>query len=373
MQSDKLNTAQSYVSPGMPPLKLGKTTSFFEFWPSWLTYIPVALQWLLLAVRYRSLTLPLIANPQLPLSGMVGIGKSELMQQATGELQQTILPWFAVEKTSKPLQAQIAEIKSQIATEGFSYPLVCKPDIGCRGVGVKLIKSDNELMVNFNLYPEGSKMVVQKLADFEPEAGIFFTRNPDESQGKIISLALKYTPYVIGDGRKTLAELIASDERAGTLTHLYQSRHKANWHSVIPAGEPYRLVFSASHSKGAIFRDANQLISTELNEKLTALLSGLPDFHYGRLDVKFKDVDSLVKGEDIQIVEINTASSEPLHIWDSNTSLAEAMRALLFQYRLLFRFGNANRAKGFKPPSVFKLYKHWRLEQRLSSFYAETD
>ncbi|TCS41384.1 hypothetical protein BCF53_106115 [Reinekea marinisedimentorum] len=373
MQSQKLTPQQCYVSPGMPPLKLGKTTSFFEFWPSWLTYIPVALQWLALSVRYRSLTLPLIANPQLPLSGMVGIGKSELLQQASGELEHTILPWFAVEKTELPLATQVAAIKDQIDAAGFTYPLVCKPDIGCRGVGVKLIKNDNELMVNFNLYPASSKMVVQKLADFEPEAGIFFTRNPDESQGKIISLALKYTPYVIGDGRKTLAELIASDERAGTLTHLYQSRHKANWHNVIPAGEPYRLVFSASHSKGAIFRDANNLITEQLNAKLTSLMSDLPDFHYGRLDVKFKDVESLGKGENIQIVEINTASSEPLHIWDSNTSLRSAMSALLYQYKLLFQYGDANRTRGFKPPSIRKLIRHWRLEQKLSSYYAETD
>jgi hypothetical protein len=373
MQSQKPAIQNSYVSPGMPPLKLGKTTSFFEFWPSWLTYTPIVIQWILLSIRYRSLTLPLIANPQLPLSGMVGIGKSELFSQATGELNKSILPWFAVEKNEDLLSDQIQNIKHQIEIKNFSYPLVCKPDIGCRGVGVKLIKNDKELMKNFRFYPTGAKMVVQKLANYEPEAGIFFTRHPDEKEGRIISLALKYTPYVIGDGNHTLAELIANDERASQVTHLYESRHKDNWQTIIPAGEPYRLVFSASHSKGAIFRDANHLITDELNNKLTALLADLPDFHYGRLDVKFKNIDSLKRGEHLQIVEINTASSEPLHIWDSNTNLRQAMSALLFQYKLLFQFGHANRAKGYHPPSIKKLIKHWRLELRLSSFYAETD
>ena len=47
----------------MPALdNSGRTTSFFEFWPILLMYLPVAIQWLLLAARYRSLSLPSIAD-----------------------------------------------------------------------------------------------------------------------------------------------------------------------------------------------------------------------------------------------------------------------------------------------------------------------
>ena len=97
----------SYVSPGMPPLERGeKTVSIFEFWPIWLMYFPVVIQWLLLAIRYRSLTLPLLANPKLPLSGMVGVPKSDLLSQATGRCDKAILDWMVTTVTAEPVAQQ---------------------------------------------------------------------------------------------------------------------------------------------------------------------------------------------------------------------------------------------------------------------------
>jgi len=373
MPKQDISNTPAYVSPGMPPLTLGKTTSFFEFWPTWLMYIPVVVQWIVLSMRYRSLTLPLIANPKLPLSGMVGIPKSQLLNQAEGELQKHILRWFTVTRTDVRAIEQTQEVQTQITAHEFQYPLVCKPDIGCRGVGVKLINNHYELNECLDKYPEGASMMIQKLADYEPEAGIFFTRHPNKTEGEITSLALKYMPYVQGDGVSTLAQLINKDIRAGKLSHLYEERHQDSWDEVIPKNEPFRLVFSASHSKGAIFKDASELITAELTQKLNTLMSQLPEFHYGRLDVKFKDTESLRKGESIQIIEINTASSESLHIWDSNTGFSEAIKSLLFQYRTLFSMGAANRDKGYKTPPIRSLLKHWKLERQLTKYYPETD
>ena len=54
----------------------GKSHDFvFEFWPSWVMYFPVAVQWIALSLHYRSITLPFLANPSLRLSGMVGVPK----------------------------------------------------------------------------------------------------------------------------------------------------------------------------------------------------------------------------------------------------------------------------------------------------------
>lgn len=371
--SQNQTTRPPFVSPGMPPLKLGKTRSFFEFWPSWLMYLPVALQWLLLSIRYRSLTLPLIANPELPLSGMVGVPKSLLLDQASGEVKEAILDWFIVTKSEQPLNLQATETLEKCAERNITFPFVCKPDIGCRGNGVRLVENRDQLLKALAYYPVGAGMMIQRLADFEAEAGVFYVREPGERKGKIISLALKYTPYVVGDGNSTLEQLIENDVRASELVHLYQKRHKQNWDQVIPSGQPYRLVFSASHSKGAIFKDASHLITTELSQKISKLMEELPEFYYGRLDIKFNSVEQLKAGESMQIVEINTASSEPLHIWDSNTAFLPAVRSLLFQYRKLFEIGHANRAKGYKPPPVGDLYRHWRLEQKLSRQYPETD
>ena len=365
---------RTYVAPGMPPLaQEGRTVSFFEFWPTWLIYLPVVIQWLALSIRHRSLTLPLLANPQLPLSGMVGVPKSLILSHAGPICNEYILPWFVFECTQESNDIQAANVCEKMLQKGFDFPVVCKPDIGCRGSGVKLVHSREGLSDYISSYPKNAGIMVQQLADYEPEVGIFFVREPGSQQGEIISLALKYSPYVVGDGKKTLGELIEQDPRAGKLAHLYADRHAVHWNSVIPKAEPFKLVFSASHCRGAIFRDANDFITPELVESLNHILSDLPEFYYGRLDVKFADIESLKHGKTLQIIEINTASSESLHIWDRNTRLREALRSLMKQYRILFKLGQLNRKRGYTPPGIRALLRHWSLERRLTRAYPATD
>ncbi len=368
------NNQYAYVAPGMPPLDMsGKQVSVFEFWPSWVMYAPVVVSWFFLALRYRSLSLPLIANPRLFLSGMVGAHKSDVFSQASGRCQAAILPWVQHIVSSAPAAEQVAELLESIEQKGLDFPLVAKPDMGCRGAGVKLVSNATELESYLDGYPPGASLLVQKLASWEPEAGVFYVRYPNEKRGRIISLGLKYSPYVVGNGQSTLAELIAADPRASELKHLYHGRFQAQWHDVIDAGQPFKLVFSASHCRGAIFRDGTRYISKALVEKLDSVLADVPEFHFGRLDIKFKSLESLQNGEDFEIVEINGASSESLHIWDRHTPLKEAFTALLSQYRYLFEIGHLNRHKGYKPPGALALIKAWQKEKQLTQYYPQND
>ncbi len=358
----------------MPALgKSEKEVSFFEFWPLWLMYIPVALQWLALAVRNRSLFLPLIANPKLPLSGFVGVGKNEIMEQATGRCAAAILPWICHTIDQTPHDQQAYKIATIASDQDIHFPFVCKPNIGCRGAGVKLIADRHQLSRYLGSYPGDTGIIVQKLASWEPEAGVFYVRIPGAATGKIVSLALKYSPYVLGDGISTLAELIARDSRASGLQHIYNERHHANLDKVIDDGVMYRLVFSITHSRGAIFRDGSKFISDELTKQIDRIMRDLPEFYYGRLDIKFPDIDSLLKGENLEIVEINAASSESLHIWDRNAALRDAVSTLLWQYRTLFNIGRVNRERGFVPPTMKEFLQRWRSERKLAQFYPATD
>lgn len=365
---------QPYVPPGMPPLDLsGRITSFFEFWPMWVLYIPVVLQWALLSLRYRSLSLPLIANPAIPLSGMVGVAKSAVFEVAGAKARRWILPWQLYQVTDAEVEQQCLVVKRQLREAGLGFPIVAKPDIGCRGAGVKLLQDEVELVGYISSFPVGGCIQFQQLSEWDAEAGVFYVRYPDEPRGKVTSLTLKYTPYVVGDGERTLGELIAADPRAGKLLHLYRSRHAANWDRVIPAAEPFRLVFSASHCRGAIFREANDLINPKLSQSLDKIFDDIPDFYYGRLDLKFKDVASLQQGSDFVIIEINGASSESINIWDRNAGFWEAIKTLLQQYSTLFKLGHENRKRGHKTPGLLALIKAWRYETKLVKQYPHDD
>lgn len=339
----------------------------------WLMYVPVVIQWLLLSIRYRSLSLPLIANPGIPLSGMVGVSKSAVFDLAGDYARQWILPWvlFEVVEESVPLQAERA--MKVLEQAGLGFPVVGKPNIGCRGAGVRLLHDESELQEYLSGFPAGGCIQFQKLSQWDAEAGVFYVRDPRKQVGEITSLTLKYTPYVVGDGESRLGQLIAADPRAGALLHLYRERHSKRWDEVIKRGEPFRLVFSASHCRGAVFRDAAYLIDRKLSQSLDKIFFDIPGFYYGRLDVKFKDVDSLRGGVDFNIIEINGASSESINIWDRKARLSTALRTLLRQYHTLFELGNANRKLGSKPPGLTALYRAWRFENNLVKKYPNND
>jgi len=351
----------------------GKSLAFFEFWPTWLIYLPVILQWPLLALRYRSLTLPLLANPEIPLGGMVGASKANLMSQTQGACAEAFLPWVACTRSCASAEFQARQVLAQTALKKFDLPFVIKPDIGCRGAGVKRVKTAAELAEVIDYYPENSVFIVQQLAQFKHEAGIFYVRDPGEAQGSLVSMAFKHLPSVTGDGRHSLAELIEKDPRAGALMHLYESRHQKRWHQIVPEGEVVSLLFSASHCRGAVFTDGRMEITPALIQSIDRIMQGLPKFHYGRLDVKFSSLEKLREGKDLELMEINGASAEAIHIWDKNSRLRDGLGTLMWHYRTLFRIGATQRQCGYKTPGLLSLWRAWRHEQKLTRYYPETD
>ena len=287
------------IHAGMPPLdKVKHPVSYFEFWPGFVFYIPVFFQWMLLAIRYRGLSLPLNANPKIDLSGMVGEAKSDIFSMSSEDAHRKIAPWVLLTEWQTPKDA-VFRLKQKMQEKSLVYPVVAKPDTGCRGAGVQVVNSDSELLQYVETFPQDGSVMVQKLIPYEAEAGIFYIRYPGTSKGEIFSITLKYQPYVIGNGIDTLQELIEKDHRAGRLTHLYFPRHKARLNDIIPVGVPYKLAFAGSHSRGSIFRDGREFITPELAKSLDSVCDGIPEFHYGRIDVKFRDIDSLMNGRNI--------------------------------------------------------------------------
>lgn len=365
---------QGRVNAGMPILHQPKRViSPFEFLPTWFFYTPVVLQSAFLSLRHRDWALPLIANPAIKLSGMVGESKHDIFTSAGEQTNTWILPFVTLTKTQACGEDLLGEAKAQLEYANLTYPLVAKPDLGCRGVGVKLIHCDEQLQDYIDTFPVSGRFLLQKKSQYSAEAGVFYVKQPGESKGKIISITLKYSPRVIGDGRSTLKQLIEHCPRAGKLQHLYLPRHTEHLDLVVEDGDEFQLAFAGSHSRGAIFRDGNQFITETLEEKLDEVLGDFEGFNYGRLDIKFRDIQSLMKGECFDILEINGASSEAAHIWDSDTPLSHIFTTLLKQYRLLYQIGSKYKKRGHNTPTLGALLQAWREEKNLTQRYPMTD
>lgn len=360
---------------GMPPLsRSGPPLSAFEFWPMWAFYPPVIAYAAWLALRHRGLLLPTVANPSFPGGGFVGESKAQILALALRHVPQWVAPFVRIERPphGDALSERDAALRA-LADAGLALPVVAKPDLGCRGVGVKLVRSADDLVDYIEAFPRGAAFLLQRLVPFEGEAGIFYCRLPGQAHGRIVSITLKYFPYVVGDGQHTLRELIHADPRAGRLPHLYLKRHAQRLDDVPAAGEPIRLAFAGSHSRGAIFRNGTHLATPAMQERFDAIAQALPEFHFGRFDVRFERFGDVQRGRGFTIVEINGAGAESTHIWDRNTGLLQAWRDLMRQYRWLFAIGAANRARGHAPMRWREFLRAWRRERELTPLYPATD
>jgi hypothetical protein len=362
---------------GMPPMDQdGPPLSFFEFWPMWAFYPPVMAYAAWLMLRYRGVLLPTVANPSFPGGGFYGESKAEILALAVKHVPEWVAPFIRVQRpdASQPdTAAEFHAASAALADAGLSLPVVAKPDLGCRGAGVKLVRTPADLRAYIDAFPRGAAFLLQRLVPFEGEAGIFYCRRPGQANGRIISITLKYFPYVIGDGTKTLRALILADPRAGRLSHLYLKRHTARLDDVPARGEAIRLAFAGSHSRGAIFRNGTHLVTAEMEARFDAIAKSLPEFHFGRFDVRFERFADVQRGRGFTIVEANGAGAESTHIWDRGTGLLQAWRDLMRQYRWLFEIGAANRARGFKPMSWAAFVHDYRREKRLTPQYPATD
>lgn len=358
----------------MPPLeRAGSPYSFFEFWRPLYFYLPVWAYAGWLSLRYGGLSLPTIANPRLPKGGLVGESKRETLEELGEEGLSHLAPYTTLTRSSASAEEDGDLAQRRMAEAGLAFPLVAKPDLGCRGIGVKLICNREDLVAYLAAFPEGLELMLQELVTAEGEAGIFYVRLPGDPKGRIFSLTLKYSAYVKGDGHKTLRDLILADPRAARISEIYFERHAAQLDTVIPKGATFRLSFTRNHCRGAIFRDGQAYITPEMTRAFDRIAQEIPEFYFGRFDVRFDSLAALQRGEDFTIVEFNGAGSEALHIWDGRMPLWRAYRDLLQQYALLYKIGHLNRKRGYKPMPFRELIRLYREQLRLDGSLPLTD
>lgn len=334
--------------------------------PKWLNLVPMILQWLYLSLRYRSLTLPSVANPQLTAGGMVGEGKLEYITSLGSKGLRTFAGTCALLRDEN---FSITQALDTIRRAGISFPFIVKPNIGWCGYGVRLVRNENDLKAYVEAFPLAEVFLAQQFVDWQGEASLFYVRYPGEKQGRVTAITLRGLPEVTGDGTSKIEELVMGMPR---LKRLYTNpHHEALWpKDHVPAkGEKIRLAIIGSTRVGGLYRDGNALLSDELSAAIDDIAREMPDFYVGRFDVRFSDMEELKQGEGFRIVEINGAGSEAIHAWDPSFSLTKAYRIVFDKQRLLFRIGAINRSKGHKPIGFGVLLRLHVNQQRLISRY----
>ncbi|MET3106459.1 hypothetical protein AAKU67_004036 [Oxalobacteraceae bacterium GrIS 2.11] len=337
-----------------------------ERMPKWLICVPLAFQWLWLSLRYFGTTLPSCANPNITSGGLVGEGKLEYFSCMGPLARAATAPYIGVVANAEISAARLAHA---MASAGLWFPIIAKPDLGLCGFGVRRIDTMAALLDYFAAYPADETVVLQHYLSQDGEAGIFYARDPVSEEAKIIGLALRYFPRVIGDGRHTVQELINADPRAGRL--LVSKKHDTSIPDghIPAAGEIVRLATIGSTRVGGLYRNGSKFITAQLTEALDALARDMPSFYCGRFDVRFDSLNELAQGRGFTIIEVNGAGSEAIHAWDPDVGLLEGFGMIFTKQRMLFSIGAVLRCRGARAVSLFSLACLYRRQQRLIEFY----
>ncbi|UCF67236.1 MAG: alpha/beta fold hydrolase [Acidobacteriota bacterium] len=326
----------------------------WEFWPPWFFYPPVVFHIARLGWQVRHPTAFTAANPAIPAAGFVGESKCAILEGL--DRQQGWLARFVLIDRQLSPEQKLTRLRAFMDQNGLAFPVVLKPDAGQRGADVAIIRSADEASVYFDHTPRST--MVQEYVPGD-EFGIFYYRHPGESTGEIFSITEKKMPTVVGDGRRTIEELILSDERAVAMVSVYSQVNLRRLDLVPDPGQRVRLVELGTHCRGAIFLDGGWVRTPELERVIDEISRTYDGFFFGRYDIRTPAVKDFQRGRNFKIIELNGVTSEATHIYDPRLGLRAAYRTLFEQWRLAFEIGLENARRGHPTVGALSLLRMW--------------
>lgn len=331
--------------------------SRWEYWPMWMLYPPVVLYIFWKGLRHKHLAWFTATNPGMPLSGLVLESKQQILT-ALKPAGKAIPPFAVISKALKA-EDQLIAFKQALAKRNLQYPVVLKPDIGERGLGVAVIRSDEEAHSYFSVSRDD--IILQEYIG-GLEFGVFYYRFPEEGSGHIFAITDKRFTTVTGDGSSSLEDLILDDARAVAMAPFFFNKHVDRLFDVPTAGEEIRLAELGTHSRGSLFLDGSHLATPKLEAEVDRISKCFDGFYFGRYDIKVPSIEAFQEGKDIRVLELNGITSEATSIYDPKNGLFTAYRVLFNQWSIASKIVEQNGSQNIKPA------KHRTVIKQLLAF-----
>lgn len=311
----------------------------WEYWSFGVIYTPIYFYWFYLCIKARSFFFFSTANPTIKNGGFLMECKSDVYKLIPQQLYpKTLLVKQGLNST---------QIATEIKNQGFSFPLIVKPDIGGRGRGVKKIYNIED--TTSYILQCGFPMLVQEFIDYELEAGIFYYRYPWKTHGSISGIVAKIFLKVTGNGKSTIEELLQQNPRYILQLHQLRKMVEINLKMVPRFDEEVIISPYGNHARGAKFDDAFKEINPTLEATIDNVCKQIQGFYYGRLDIKFASWDDLNLGKNFSIIELNGAGSEPTHMYDTKHSIFFAWKEIIRHWKILWRISSWNKKENNIP------------------------
>jgi hypothetical protein len=314
----------------------------WEFWSFGAVYIWTLPAWIYFCLRAKSFFFFTTSNPSIINGGLIGESKKDI---------HAILPPDLYPKTLHFDQGTDGKVVLKLVLQSnMTLPLIGKPDIGGKGRGVKMLKTEKDIIDYAN--SATLHFHVQQYISFSNEVGIFYYRFPDQDKGRITGIVEKKFLTVTGNGKDTLQQLLRKDKRGIMYIDSLEKIHADILEIVLPAGEKKIVSPYGNHARGALFLDH----SFEIDEELTALMDTIskriPEFYFGRFDIRYNSMEKLKRGKDFSIIELNGAGAEPTHIYDPRHSIFFAWKEIIRHWNILEKISRMNHKRGYPYPRL---------------------
>lgn len=308
----------------------------WEYWSFNTVYIWVYPIWIFLCLRARSFFFFAASNPTIENGGFLNESKKDI---------HSIVPNHLCPRTAFfSIPADPDTVIKKLDEEGITFPMIGKPDVGGRGRGVKILKTENDIrdyvknaLIDFH---------IQEFVQLKNEVGIFYCRYPGSEKGWISGIVKKEFLTVMGDGKSSIRELASNDKRAILQFQSLETIYGQALNRVLEDGKEMQLVPYGNHARGAKFLDHSHLIDQDLTDTIDRVCKQIDGFYYGRLDIRYNTWEELKKGV-FSIIEVNGAGSEPTHMYDPMHSIFFAWKEIVRHWFILYRISKINHRKGY--------------------------
>lgn len=306
----------------------------WEYWSMYLVYTPTFFFWIWNMIKFKSFSFYKYSNPSIKNGGFYGDGKMDIYK---------LLPIGSYPKSILIEKDKNYDFQNIISVNKFDFPIIAKPNIGCRGIGVEKIASLSDLK-SYNKRAT-QDFLIQELISYPNEIGLFYCRIPNESNGKITGVTIKKFLTVEGNGIETMEQILKKTPRYAM--QIEKLKNNINLKEILPQKERRCLVPFGNHSRGTEFLDGKRLITQKLEQTFTLILKEIPGFYYGRLDIRYNTFEELEQGKNFSIIELNGAKSEPTHIYDPQHSFWFGQKEIFRHQKIMQKIVHVNARQQF--------------------------
>ena len=260
-------------------------------------------------IKYKSFTYFSICNPSIDLGGMLDDRKTDIY---------ALLPKNIVPITT--IISSKSATKAFIKNNNLNYPFIIKPNVGLKGYKVTKIRDSKELdsfLENHNVTER--EWLFQEYLDHNKEYALLFYKYPTSKKYGIHSFIEKVYPYVVGDGKSQLIELINDYKNPFLEKDSVIKKFDKRLSEIPIEGEKVVLDVIGNYSRGAKFYNRINCVNARMENMISEIFQNVEGLNFFRIDLKSNSIEDFLQGK-FKILEINGMKSEPLHIYDPQSS-----------------------------------------------------